>query len=372
MSSPVFIIETTPLVVTAVDPLVDHRDEVWRYDLLDNTDAVVGQLEGVEEGGTLEFSVHNTIRSSGSLPITGPEVVDIDWDAHRIAPWYSLDGGATWEPWGIYLPTTPEVEWVDGEPSATIDLFDKLAIPSRNKVAASYAVDAGDNPIAEALTVLGLSGTHRVVAEPTTETLSVPMVWDPQTTHLRMDNDLLRAANYFSLWVDHDGAFRLDPYVRPQDRGTAFTFRSGVSSIHEGRIRRRQDTFDIPNRVTLTGPSDGETPALTSAPATDEDPNSPYSYVNRGYWVDYTETVEATSQSVLDALAARRLIELQSPSASLTIRHAPLPLSRLPLNSVVRLVDRPSGIDKRGVLQSFTVTMATGALVESKLVEVGW
>lgn len=368
--SEVFIITSHPLVVTAVDPLVDHRDEVWRYDLLDNTDAVVGQLEGVEEGGTLEFSVHNTIRSSGSLPITGSEVVDIDWDAHRISPWYSLDGGVTWEQWGIYLPTTPEVEWVDGEPSAQIDLFDKLAIPAGAKTAEWYAVDAGSNPIEAALAVLNLSGTQRVVYEPTTETLQVPMTWEPQTTHLRIINDLLASANYFSLWVDSGGAFRMDPYVSPSSRGTVFTFRSGVAAIHEGRIRRRLDTFDVPNRVKLIGTSDGDTPPLVSAAATDESADNPFSFDRRGRWVDYVTTVETTSQSVLDATAARRLIEVQSPSASLTIRHAPIPLDQLPLNAVVRLNDLPSGLDKRGALQSFTVTMATGALVDAKLVEL--
>lgn len=368
--SDVFIIEIHRLTVTAVDPLVDHRDEVWRYDLLDTDDQVVDQLTGVEEGGTLEFSIHNTIRTTGSLPMSGPEVLGVDWDAHRVAPWYSLDGGATWDQWGVYLPTTPEVLYDDGTPYANITLYDKLAILTGAKTAEWYAVDAGTNPVEAALTVLALSGPQRVVAEPTAETLSVPMTWEPNTTHLQIINALLAAANYFSLWVDHTGAFRMNPYVRPQDRGTAFEFRSGASSIHEGKIRRTVDTFDIPNRVKLIGTSDGDNPPLVSAPATDESPDNPYSYVVRRRWVDHVDTVEATSQAVLDALAARALQERQSPSASLTVRFAPLPLNLVTLNSVVRLADRPSGLDVWGVLQGFTVTLATGALVEGKLVEL--
>lgn len=371
--SDIFVIDSHPLHAPAVDRLLTHRDEVWEFDLLDTTDAVIGQLEGVVPGGlSLDSSVHREIRTTGSLAVVGDEVGDLRWSSLRVAPRYSPDGGTTWWDWGVYLPATPEIVKDGSQWSATIDLYDKLAIPARAKTAASYAVDAGDNPITEALTVLALSGTHRVTAEPTAETLTAPMVWDPNTAHLRSINDLAAAANYFSLAVDPSGAFRLDPYVRPQDRGVAYTLRSGADSIHKSRITATQDTFDTPNRVTLTGPSDGETPALTSAPATDEDPASDFSYTTRGYWVDHTETVEATSQAVLDALAARRLVELQSPSRSLGVRFAMLPPHQVWLNSVLRLVDTPSGTDAYGVLQSFSVSSATGAPVEARLTEVGW
>ena len=369
--SNVFLIEQQGLFVPSRDPLVVNRDEVWEFDLLDTTDAVTGQLVGVEPGGlSLDFSVHREIRTTGSLSVVGDEVGDIRWSAVRVAPRYSPDGGVTWWDWGVYLTATPEIVKDGGKWSAVIDLYDKLAIPARAKAAASYAVDAGDNPISEALTVLALSGSHRVSAEPTSETLAAPMVWEPNTPHLRAMNDLLASANYFSTSVGPRGSFRFDPYVRPQDRGVAYTLRSGRDSIHKSRIVTTQDSFDVPNRVTLIGPSDGETPALVSAPATDEDPASDYSYPTRGFWVDHTETVEATSQSVLDALAARRLVELQSPSRSLGIRFAMLPPDRVWLNSVLRLVDTPSGVDAYGVLQSFSVSSVTGAPVEARLVEV--
>lgn len=359
--------------VPSRDPLVVDRDEVWEFDILDTTDAVIGQLEGVEPGGlTLDFSVHREIRTTGALHVVGDEVGDLRWSALRVAPRYSPDNGTSWWSWGVYLTATPEIVKDGDQWSATIDLYDKLAIPARTREAASYAVDAGDNPITEALAVLALSGSHRVAAEPTSETLSAPMVWDPNTTHLRIINDLAAAANYFSLAVDPSGAFRLNPYARPQDRGVAYTLRSGADAIHKSRITSTQDSFDVPNRVTLTGPSDGETPALVSAPATDNDPASDYSYTTRGYWVDRTETVEATSQSVLDALAARRLIELQSPGRQLGVRFAMLPPNRVWLNSVLRLVDTPSGTDVYGVLQAFTVSSATGAPVEARLTEVAW
>lgn len=369
--SDVFIIESHPLAVPGVDRWVDHREEVWRYELLNTSDEVVDELTGVEEGGTLDFSVHNTIRGTGSLPVSGDEVLAVDWDAHRVAPWFSIDGGVTWEPYGVYLPTTPSVVFEDGTPSATVSLYDKLAIPAGAKTAEWYAVPAGTNPVTAAVTVLNWSGPQRVVAEPTAETLSVPMSWEPNTTHLQIINRLLKSANYFSLTVDQSGVFRMDPYVDPAARGVAWEFRSGVASIHGSRIARKVDSFEIPNRVKLIGTSDGETPALVSAPATDESPTNRYSYLVRGRWVDFVDTVEATSQSVLDALAVRRLRELQAPSASLELEWLPLPLNRVGLNSVVRLVDHPSGLDvPRASLQDFTITMATGARASGRLVEL--
>src|SRR5690606_9088086 len=124
------------------------------------------------------------------------------------------------------------------------------------------------------------------------------------------------------------------PYVAPQDRGIAWSFVDDDKRIHMPDFSHDYDGFNVPNEVVLVGQSDGDTPALV-ATARNTDPGSPWSIPSRGGSITHTETgVEATSQFVLDNLAARRLTELTQVSSTFEVQHAWVPLE---LNDAVLL-----------------------------------
>lgn len=343
------------------------RDEAWRYDLLNTDDLVVGSLTDVL-GGQVEMATFADIKTKGSLTMEGPEVTSVDWLHSRVRVWYTPDGWVTSWPLITGIPATPRMDWVDGTPSAQIDLYDKLLIPMVAKTTTTYTVDAGANPVAAAVTALAAAGQTAVTFTPTSETLGVAMVWDAGVTYLRIINDLLAAANYWSLSADGLGSYRMHPYQAPSTRGVSYTSRSGGTGIHAPEFGAEVDLFAVPNRWTSVATSDGDTAPLT---ATATDYTSAYGYNARGYWVDDGDAdVAIASQAALDAHAARKLVDAQSVTGKYTLQLAPLPPELLDLGLLLRVVDTPSGLDVTGVVQNITVPIEGDPLVTVELREV--
>ena len=100
--------------------------------------------------------------------------------------------------------------------------------------------------------------------------------------------------------------------------------------------------------------------------ATNEDPASAYSFQARGRWIVETRTgVEAANQESIDSQARRRLIDVSTPSASITIQHMPVPLQP---NQVAGFSSQ--GHTAQGVVKEIEYTLDPTALVKTKLLEV--
>ncbi|MEE6295204.1 hypothetical protein [Georgenia wangjunii] len=385
-SAPVVLVEpAAPMHVSAVDPLLWHREARWRIDLLNRADEPIGTLGGMltaEDveggkhgvgGGSFEYSIHNVIRSTGSLTYIGEPVTaggePIDWHQVRIQPWYILSTptGEREEPMGVFIPAAPKTAHTAAARTQDIELYDKLLTLDRAKVKATHTYPAGTVVTTAVAELIASVGETRVAVTESTETLSVPMVWGAGTTKLKIINELLEAANYLSVWVDGYGVFRADPYVRPSDRGTQWAFVDGAESIYLPDFTHDSDGFDVPNEVVLVATSDGETEALVGY-AVNEDPESRWSVPNQGPNTVTETGVEATSQAVLDNLAARRLVDLTQVASTFEIRHAWVPSE---LNDAVLFRRAQAGITgARCVVQKRSFDMATGALVTATLREV--
>lgn len=346
--------------------LLTHRSESWRWDLLDLNDNRIGTLTQVS-GGNLEFSVHNTIRGGGSLTWNGRNAPD--WLLCRVQPWYSVSLGngevSEW-PLGVFIPAAPVASYGDDGPTVTVELYDKLLVLSQDMVERTYTVAAGVTVTTAVRNLITGAGEEKTAIQDSSETLSTAMVWEAGTTKLQIINDLLASINYFALWVDGYGTYRGTPYVAPGDRGTAFEFLDDQYSIYSPDFTHDQDTFNVPNKVILVSTTDGEAEAL-SATATNQDPDDQFSYVNRGRWLTHFQSdVEATSQTVLNAIAERRLKELADVSSTFEISFAHIPLE---LNDMIRLRRGTEDIDIRATIQSLRVETSVGALVQATVRE---
>jgi len=355
-------------VLTSDEILTGNRYTSFRYDLLSREEAPKGVLDGVDEGrpGSLDWVANASVKGGGSITI-----VDIgqsvDWLNDRIRPVIIIDGVGEF-PLGVFLfSETPET-WGDTGRSWTVGLLDKTTIPDQDAVDTTYALDAGTVITTAVTDLITSTGETNIAVTPSTATLAGPLVWDAGTTKLQIINDLLAAANYFSLHCDGNGQFRAEPYIRPAARPILWEFLDGETAIYSPDFERDIDLFNIPNKVVAVGQGSASTAALTST-ATNEDPTSPYSYPSRGRWITSTVTgVEAADQATLDARARRRLIELTSPTASVAVQHAYVP--GLTANDVVRLRRVPAGIDARHVVSKTQITLDGTALVKTTLTEV--
>lgn len=333
------------------DPLLGHRrEETCLVDVLDMTDRYVRELDGVQ-GGDLEFSIHTEIRSSGSLTVTDP--ASVDWHRVRLAIRYHFrdeDGQEHEYPLGVFLPTTPQTAHDDAGSTAEVQLYDKMVLLSTDEVAATWTVDAGTSVMTAVTEVLASVGETRIVGpDDGGGTLTAPMTWEPGTSKLRVVNDILQAGNFFSIWVDGSGTWRLDPYIAPAARGVDWRHVEGEGAIFEAAFEHEADGWAIPNVVRIVGRGEDDGPPPPVAEARNDDPDDPFSTIGRGRDIVVTEEdQDATSEQVLGQIAARRLLDMSSVTSTYEIRHAWVPVD---LNAAVRLVVGSKGIDVLCVLQ---------------------
>lgn len=339
-----------------------HRRADYLVTLLDWKDRVVRPLDGVT-GGSVTLSNSTRLRASGSLNLTeacGP----IGWMTQRVRIDYVPQGGAPWG-LGVFLLSAPTRSYSEAGSTWSVDLSSPLALPDADCVDHTYTVKAGSNFVDVAAGLLREAGLERLSITPSTAAASSDIVYDPGKSRLTIANELLAAAGYWSAHPDGEGQIHLDPYVRPAARGVTYDFREGARSIHLPEWERELDVASVPNKVVLVSEGSQDRAALVGV-ATNEDPASPYSFPARGRWIVETQTgVEAASQESIDSQARRRLIDVSTPSASITIQHMPVPIQP---NQVVSFSSQ--GHTARGVVKEIEYSLDPTALAKTKLLEV--
>lgn len=338
-----------------------HRQSHYQVTLLDGGDRVVRRLDGVT-GGNITLSNSTRLRASGSLNLTeacGP----IDWMTQRVRVEYKANG-TSWG-LGVFLLSVPTRSYSEMGSTWSVDLSSLLAVPDADCVDSTFTVKAGSNLVGLAADILYETGLERLSVTPSSAVASSDMIYDPGKSKLTIVNELLSAAGYWSAHPDGAGQVHLDPYMRPATRGVAYDFREGAHAIHLPEWEREQDMAAVPNKVVFVSQGSADKAGLVGV-AVNDNPSSPYSYPSRGRWVVETRTgVEAADQESITAQARRRLIDVSTPSAAITLQHMPVPIQP---NQVVGFTSQ--GHAAKGVVKEIEYTLDPTALVKTKLLEV--
>ena len=338
-----------------------HRKAAYTVTLLDWADRVVRRLDGVT-GGNVTLSNSTRLRASGSLNLT-EACGHIDWMSQRVRIEYTANG-VSWG-LGVFLLSAPTRSYGEAGSTWSVDLSSPLAVPDADCVDSTFTVKAGSNLVGMAADVLYESGLERLSVTPSSAVATSDMIFDPGKSKLTIVNELLGAAGYWSAHPDGAGQVHLDPYTRPAARAVVYDFREGARAIHVPEWEREQDAAAVPNKVVFVSQGSADKAALVGV-AVNEDPSSPYSYPSRGRWVVETRTgVEAADQESITAQARRRLIDVSTPSAAITLQHMPVPIQP---NQVVGFTSQ--GHAAKGVVKEIEYTLDPTALVKTKLLEV--
>ena len=301
------------------------RSPRWSFMLLDRYDRTLRLLDGVT-GGSGEVVAQARLGGSASLRID-ERGQHIDWQSHRVQAVYDpgIPGTDPW-PCGVYLFTSPSELHTEYGVTYDVGLLTKMTVIDEDSVEARFSVEPGVPVTPIVRTLIESAGETRISVTDSTATLRSGLTWDAGTSKLTIINDLLTAIGYWSLSCDLSGTFRVEPYVDPERRPIAYSFRHGAESVHMPEWGREQDQSSVPNRFVAVGEGDEDTEPLIGV-ALNENPDSPFSYQSRGRWITATEEgVEGDSQETFNAYAARRLRDLMNPVARMTVTHAALPL----------------------------------------------
>lgn len=352
--------------------LTGARHAYWRADLLDYTDALKRPLHEFS-GGSYEQNANRAVRGGGSLTFRSTVPTDdISWGADRIQLWYSpgLDDNNEPVEWarGIFLISMPDISFDDEAETmeGEIKLMDKLSVLDQDSEGMTFSLCKGTRIVDAVKQIIRDAGETNVAITDSDEMLRSCLTWEADTSKLQIINDLLSNINYYRLRADGYGQFTSEPYIPSDERAVVHTFRQGDESLHIPQWSREDDWFKSPNKVVMISQGDDDEEGFR-AEATNENPDSKYSYQNRGNrWVVHTETgVEVTSQKMLDDLAKMRLGGLQTTISNMTVSHAMLdiwPDDRVDLETDIYT----TSVDVR----SFTVSMNHGALMEGTWKEI--
>lgn len=343
--------------------LTKARRSSWRYMLLNRADEPLFELDGVM-GGDYEIVAQSPLGVSGSITLknTGQP---INFMRDRVQIIYDPGNGVEAWPVATMRLTSPKDEHAPRGVTWNISLLSKLSVLSGDTVE-RYSLPAGTPIISTVESLIRSANETRIAVTPSSATLSSPLTFDPGTSKLSIINELLQAAGYFSLWVDGGGQFRVQPYVDPGRRPVAHTFAANETSIHLPTWSREQDLTGVPNRVKVMTEGDDETLGLVGV-ATNENPDSQFSYQSRGGWFDREiETVEASSQAVVNSIAAQRLRDAMDPVARYEVSHWMWPLD--PNDLVVFAPSSAAPVT--ATVQRMSVTCDAEAMVQATWREV--
>lgn len=319
------------------------RSPEWIIELLDRTDTPIKRLDGVESG-SVELGAQTELGVSGQLTIVN-RGQGIDWMQHRVRVTYDpgIPGADPW-PIATMLFTSPKQRVGAEVETWEVDLHGKMAVLDEDQIDSTFSLAEGTEIIPQVIAQIQAAGETAIAVTPSAAVLKSQRVWRAGTKRRTIINDLLDSAAYWSLWTDGSGQYRIEPYVDPGLREPAFVFEAGEFSIHAPEWERDQDLSKVPNKFIVNAQGDDEDEGISGV-ATNEDPNSPYSYQARGNrWITESDDgAEIEDQEAADALALRRLRDQMAPVAHRSVRHAIVPLN--PRDVVMH---RPTG-DPEGV-----------------------
>lgn len=377
-------------VLSTSDVLYGDRVTSYRWEVLEHSngiDHLVGVLDGVSDG-SFTWNNNAAVKGGGKVEVTDLQVAEagkmrigeLRLESVRLRPVCVIEGLPE-NPLGVFLVATATEDWDNTGRVWTLSLLDKATVPDQDKVEESYAVAAGVNVMQEIRSILASAGEFIAIDDSNTTTTSTGMAWEAGTSKLQIINDLLNVAGCNSLWVDGWGNFQATARVLPADRninyeilGVPRELRDGPQSIYSPDWNRERDSFDVPNKVLAVQAAGGEDEAALTGVWTNEDPDSPYSYISRGRWIthvlDSVETPEGSPSEIvafLENRARATLVQMSSVQAQVKVSHLPIPMK---VGDVVRFSHTGAGVDARHVVTRIELSTNPLGLMKSNLQEV--
>lgn len=385
------------------DVLYGSRVTTFRFELLEHdpvsgVDSLSGVLDGVKPSGSLTWLSGRAVRKAGTLTVVDLAVArggmiraaDVNWFRTRIRPVMVVEGLPE-IPLGVYVVTGDPEQWSSTGREIDIEMHEKSITLVEDLIDSTFVAPAGVPILSVVQSVVASAGEQIDVGEDDARVLAQPMVWPAADSKLRIVNDLLEVLGYNALWMDGGGAFRATPWVAPAARSIRYSMLNdaegnrlaralsdGAQSIYSPDWTRDRDKFGVPNRVIAVQTGEGDSAPLVGV-ATNENPDSPFSFQSRGRWItrpvedvevpDYSGEADPVAATVafLNARAQQSLTLASAVQDSVSITCLPIPVELL---DAVVFASTPAGVEGRHTVRSATVPLTFDGLMKLELQQV--
>lgn len=269
----------------------------FRYERRDVDGITKQDVTSAIAGGSINLDNTRVTLRTASFVVNGSDFPsDWDWDDDFLqcfADIQDVDGSVVSFPLGLYQLSYPNQSLYPNSWKAQVsasDLTDRLA---RYKSPDPTVLSSGSGYVAAVRLLLDAAGLrHNIAGSP--ETTSAVFVWPPNTSRREIAAELAKGANYYPVWPDETGIFRLTPRfsagnLLAVDSGLDFytvhlgtQFHAEYSMVGEpamivGRPTLRRNPSPLANyaQITFTDPSQyAGTAGSGSYFFTNDDPDS--------------------------------------------------------------------------------------------------
>jgi len=278
----------------------------------------------VECGGTIKFNALTSLKVSAELPFVGD--FDLGNNYLRVYSTSWFGGQEINLCHATLIASRPATSYTGTSTTGALECYSLLKLLEDTAIEEPLTYTAGADPVGQATLLISKVGLP-FIASSTTMKLSTPRSYEAGTSYLEICNDLLGAAGFCELDIDSLGNVRISKYTDPAYRLPVWTLRDDDKEVVFGaEVSHELDTFDVPNKVIAVMSNVDK--ASMIATATNTDPTSVFSTVQRGRTIAHVEKVsDVESQSALTDVAKRVLAEKSSAVESITIEHPFLPFN---------------------------------------------
>lgn len=332
-------------------------------------------------GGTI--TRNNDVRILDTAEVECMGKFDIGADLVRIYMVVEWSGGhSETVVLGTFIPVVPSRNVHNRFSNATVKLYGRLQELLQDKFAHPYTVNKGENAVEVAkrvATEIGLT----VIAESSDYTVSRTRVYgigvdqnnsETDDTKLGMVNDLLSLAGFRAAKDDVMGNILYSKYVNPTNRPAAYSMEEGPDCKFEPDMTDEQDITEIANHAVVVYKGEDKDGKQTTyvGEAWDNDPDSPFSTISRGYTItkgyEYSDAPVGSTAEEKQAYADKRAETLLKTNQS-AIRRVTMTSVGYPATVNDSLdIDYPSGsISGKFEIRVQKLTLTGGCPTETEL-----
>lgn len=194
---------------------------------------------------------------------------------------------------------------------------------------------------------------------PSEKSSSNGLEWDIGTEKLVVINDTLRSINYNPLHFDEYGTGQIKPFVFDEDRTVDHVYQDNDTSVILDGITIDTDRFEVPNKFVRY--VENPDAAYLISTYLNDDPNSPYSTVNRGrVIVDIDSVDDIATQGDLDNLVYRIAAQANSTEE---IEFSTLNMPGHGYRDCIFLSIKTYGIEGKYIETSWEMDLSEGGLM---------
>lgn len=343
--------------------MIGNRQPRFEFTLLNHLDEPLKTLDGVE-GGSLEIVALSQLGVSGSLTVVD-RGQDIDFQKDRLRIDYDpgIPGVDGW-PVGTMMLASNSKQYSDTTQTFQVELLSKMQVLSEATVDYGYSIPAGANIVNKIVELIQSTGETRIAVTESDKTLQSSLDFFENESILEVITKLTTAADYWQVWTDGSGQYRVEPYEDPASRAISYEFVEGDTAIHSAEWVHDNSHTNVPNVVKVRRAGTDDLPGIQGV-AVNDDPGSPYSVTARGREITKTYEEEVVDVPTAESVARRYLLANMSPVSHIKVAHA-----MLHLEPNQRVAFRSQGVETTATIRRMSFSFDDDTLCDAEWAEV--